>query len=226
MKIIKKIFRYKQAKETKTLYPKKFNVNPQDKFLILSPHPDDECIGCGGFLLSYGFQCDVVLLTNGCYGDASITPEKNVQIRYREFDLAMKKVNVAKIYKMDIEDTKLIDNFKRFKFIMKTIMYNCKYDYVFMPSPKDAHPDHKAVSFLFDKLKLRNCKKVYYEVWSTLYQPSHFIDISKLRKNKRELINIYESQTKHIDYASRILGLNYFRGMTHNISYEEDYEFA
>jgi LmbE family N-acetylglucosaminyl deacetylase len=53
--------------------------------------------------------------------------------------------------------------------------------------------------------------------------PTHYIDISDVVENKKEAINIYASQTAHIDYASRILGLNHYRGIKHNVEYEEDY---
>ena len=48
------------------------NINPKARILVLAPHADDETIGCGGFLLKYGKQCDVVLLTDGRYGDSSV----------------------------------------------------------------------------------------------------------------------------------------------------------
>lgn len=35
---------------------------------------------------------------------------------------------------------------------------------------------------------------------------------------------MYESQNDNIDYASRILALNHYRGILHHIEYEEVYE--
>jgi LmbE family N-acetylglucosaminyl deacetylase len=99
-----------------------------------------------------------------------------------------------------------------------------------MPSPSDNHIDHLAVSRMFYKLlslsAIRTIKIVYYEIWSVLPQPTHYIDISDVADRKRDIINIYKSQTKHVDYASRILALNHYRGIAHyekNIQYEEDF---
>ena len=41
------------------------NIDEKARILIVSPHPDDETIGCGGILAKYGSQCDVVVLTDG-----------------------------------------------------------------------------------------------------------------------------------------------------------------
>ena len=35
-------------------------------------------------------------------------------------------------------------------------------------------------------------------------------------------MGFYRSQV-YIDYAGRILGLNHYRGIRHNVAYEEDY---
>lgn len=40
-------------------------LNPDDKCLVIAPHADDESIGCGGLLLKYPDNCDVVVLTDG-----------------------------------------------------------------------------------------------------------------------------------------------------------------
>jgi LmbE family N-acetylglucosaminyl deacetylase len=99
-----------------------------------------------------------------------------------------------------------------------------------MPNKNDNHPDHRAVSPMFYKLislrRIVGIKIVYYEIWSVFSQPTHYIDISDVVDKKRDVINIYKSQTKHVDYASRILALNYYRGMAHytkNVQYEEDF---
>jgi LmbE family N-acetylglucosaminyl deacetylase len=203
--------------------PKEWIIKPRDRFLVLSPHPDDESIGCGGFLLKYGSQCDVVLLTDGRHGDPGIDPKEMTRIRKKEFEEVMRILRINHYQYLDIEDGHLIDNFSQFK----KIDIN-GYNYVLMPSPQDNHIDHLVVSRMFYKLisiyNIAAVKIVYYEIWSVLSNPTHYVDISDVAEKKRDIINVYRSQTKHIDYASRILALNYYRGLLHNnIEYEEDF---
>jgi LmbE family N-acetylglucosaminyl deacetylase len=203
-------------------YPVVWKISPTDRLLLLSPHPDDECIACGGLLLKHGGKCDIVLLTDGRHGDDGMEPAQTAVVRKKEFENIIRELKVNSYRCLEIEDLHLIENFNLFKDIDVT-----DYNYILMPAPHDNHPDHRAVSMLFNKLvklrKMTQIKVVYYEVWSALPAPTHYIDISDTAERKRELINMYQSQVQHIDYASRILGLNHYRGMLHNIAYEEDF---
>ena len=217
----KKIYGY-EIPDCKKAQP--WQIKPTDRILVLAPHADDETIGCGGLLLKYGSQCDVVLLTDGRYGDSIIEPEKMIEIRKQEFAEVTAHYHLRNVKSLNIEDGKLIDCFRDFS----TLDFK-EYDYVVMPHPFDFHKDHVAVSCLFKRL----CKTapfkgrvVYYELWNTLAKPTHYIDISDIVDEKKRLIRLYRSQMRNIDYASRILGLNHYRGLRHHIDYEEDFEIV
>ena len=197
-------------------------IKPEAHILVLAPHADDETIGCGGFLLKYGAQCDVVLLTDGRYGNSAVDPEQMIEMRKKEFETVMACYAVRNVRMLNVEDGRLIDCFRDFA----TLDFK-GYDYILMPHPMDFHKDHVAVSCLFKRLcKTRPFKGhiVYYEIWNTLAKPTHYVDISDVVTEKRRLINLYRSQIKNIDYASRILGLNHYRGLRHHVEYEEDFE--
>jgi LmbE family N-acetylglucosaminyl deacetylase len=200
--------------------PREWIIKPKDRLLVLAPHPDDESIGCGGVLLKYGPQCDVILLTDGSHGDPAVEPSMTAAIRWREFEEVMRRLQVNHYMRLNIEDGHLIENFNIFKDISIK-----EYDYIVMPGPQDNHIDHLAVNRMFHQLcsmkKIADKKTVYYEIWSAFACPTHYIDISDAVERKREIINVYRSQVKHIDYASRILALNHYRGMLHNIDYAE-----
>ena len=55
------------------------------KILILSPHADDEILGCGGLITKYSkknYQISVLILTNAYKGAPEIYSEKKIhQIR-------------------------------------------------------------------------------------------------------------------------------------------------
>ena len=201
-------------------YSTKWDIRQTDRICILSPHPDDETIGCGGLLFLYAKQCDVICLTDGRYGDPKIEPSKMAQIRKKEFETVMKKIGVNKYTMLGLEDSKLSQNAKDFH---KLDLRN--YDYILIPGPNDSHPDHLAVDKMLRKAMYGNAKIVYYEIWNTLANQTHYLDISKVVNKKRALINLYKSQVKHIDYADRILSLNHYRGICHAVDFEEAYEF-
>jgi LmbE family N-acetylglucosaminyl deacetylase len=138
-KVIKKIFNFYNKMET--IYPEPLNIKKTDKILILAPHADDESIGCGGLLLKYASQCDVIFLTDGRYGDVNIEPSEMIEIRKKEFESVMIKLKVNNFSLLGIEDTKLESNYN----IFKSINFN-GYDYICMPNNLDQHPDHKAVT--------------------------------------------------------------------------------
>jgi len=207
----------------KCCYSKTWEIKENDKLLILAPHPDDESIGCGGLLLKYGKQVDIMVLTDGRYGNPEWSEEDTVKIRKKEFELAMKFIGINSYAFIEAEDSNLHKNFEKFKQIKKKLN---NYDYIIIPNPSDMHPDHMIVKYMLDKIiPLRfKGKIVYYEIWSALSSPTHYIDISDIVNDKKDLINTYKSQIKHIDYASRILSLNNYRGILHNIKHEEAYQ--
>lgn len=195
---------------------KKWEIKKDDKICILAPHADDEVIGCGGLLAKYGNQCDVILLTDGAFNG-----DKNIQkIREDEFTKVMNFLKIENFSFMRAKDTQLVEAYDLFEKIDFS-----KYNYVIMPHPSDPHKDHVVPQAFFKKLKNKKhlkAKAVYYEVWGTMNEPTNFVDISDVVEIKRKAIEMYESQ-KNIDYAGRILGLNHYRGMRHNVEFAEAY---
>ena len=217
---LKKLKLYlKYGKITSCNGPAKWEINKDDKILILTPHPDDETIACGGLLSLYASQCDVILLTDGCHGDPNIEPKKMANIRWKEFSSVMTELGVNNYHALNIEDGKLLHNHKIFKNIDVS-----GYKYILMPHKNDSHIDHVAVFILMNKY-FRKYKKnfVFYELWTPMERPTHFIDISDVIDKKYNLINKYKCQTSIIDYAEIIKGLNRYRGLISNIKYSEMY---
>ena len=191
------------------------------RILVLAPHPDDESIGCGGLLLKYPGQCDVVVLTDGRYGGLSEqNEEETIAMRKSEFEKAMLCAGVKKWVFLGVEDGKLSENFAKFSELDLS-----GYDAIFCPASKDNHMDHSCVyEFL---LRLKPQARIFgYEVWSALSTPSHYLDISNVVEEKKKLISFYESQTAQLDYMSKAIGLNCFRGLLPYpaVDYAEAYE--
>ena len=106
--------------------------------LVIAPHPDDESIGMGGFLLQHPQDCDVLVLTDGQNnrpGDKEI-----VALRRQEFVNAMQKVGIKNFWQWDIPDSKVSKNL----FKLLKLPFN-DYAYVFVPSPYESHRDHRCI---------------------------------------------------------------------------------
>jgi LmbE family N-acetylglucosaminyl deacetylase len=65
-------------------------ISPSNTILVIAPHSDDESLGCGGLLLKYPKQCDVVVVTDGRYGGLpNQTHDEIIKIRQEELIQAM-----------------------------------------------------------------------------------------------------------------------------------------
>lgn len=71
------------------------NIKKEDKILIIAPHPDDECIGCGGLLSLYPEKCSVVVMTDGSQGNDNVKSEQEADIRKNQFIDEMTQAGIA-----------------------------------------------------------------------------------------------------------------------------------
>jgi LmbE family N-acetylglucosaminyl deacetylase len=205
------------------IFPEELILKNTDRCLILAPHPDDETIGCAGLMINNPENIEVICLTDGRHGGYNESEEVLKQLRQQEFVSVMEKLGIKAYSFFDIEDRELIKNYDKFSKIDVS-----KYDYVFIPNYFDQHKDHKALTVLFQKLlkeqKHNNSLKiVYYEVWSALTAINYFIDLTDIIDKKRELVAMYGSQLRHVDFLEGITGLNRYRGMLTNRVSSETY---
>lgn len=197
-------------------------IQPNDRILVVAPHPDDESVGCGGLLALFGRQCDILLLTDGRKGtpaDGSKTEVETALIRKAEFDTAVAFFNVNHTISLSIPDGSLREQAAAVSQVDLR-----PYDRIFVPNRYERHPDHAATYRIIRKL----CKKQHakaglleYEVWSPLSAPNRFLDISDMMERKLAGIRLYASQVKELDYGALATGLNSYRGAPHHISFCE-----
>jgi LmbE family N-acetylglucosaminyl deacetylase len=197
--------------------------NNNENILILSPHADDESIGCAGIILKYPSKIKVICITDGRYGDKLIEPNKMSKIREDEFKNAMKFAGINSYDFLKIEDSKIKENFRKFSLIDFD-----KYKSIFIPNYLDRHLDHKAVSnHIYALIKNGNISKntdiYYYEVWNTVPIVNSYSNISLNIEMKRDMINLYHSQINNINYTDKIIALNKFRGLSLKVNFAETY---
>ena len=196
------------------------------KCLLLSPHANEEILGCGGTMLQNSAKFDVYCLTNGFKSvkNPELSYEERVETRKKEFTEVMEKLGVHYFHFFgDIDDTRLIMRYDRFKTINIS-----DYDYIFIPNILDNDRDNKAVAVLLNELLdykpyKKNVKIVLYEVGQALAMPNAFINIESTIEAKMELLKNYKSQNAICNYIDAIRGLNSYRGLSQNCKYAEAY---
>lgn len=201
------------------------------KALVLSPHPDDEALGCSGtiMLLSRrGVSIDLIFLTNGerLYGEPS---EEIGRLRVEEAKGASMMLGCRETIFLGFPDGELIPHSNEIYQSLKKIIEDKRHDLVFSPSPIDYHHDHiataKASMRLFEDLNY--FKLAFYEIYSTV-RFNQLVDITDVAEKKRQVILNYSKSlyNKPELYVYASLGLNAQRSIyTQKRQYYEAFLF-
>ena len=217
---------------------------PTKKIVIISPHPDDECLGLAGTILkkkSKGYKVINIFVTSLKNTNSS---EKKKQEQLNEIKNCQKILKIDKNYFLDFPPTSLqkIGTKKIIEKITK-IFKKEKPKEVFLPFVNDIHDDH----FISHKAGLACCKwfrnnfieSVYsYETLSEthlvdsrkrekIFNPNYFVDISKYMEKKIKALKTYKSQIKKHPFPrsiSSVKSLALFRGSSSGFKFAESFE--
>lgn len=191
-------------------------ITCEDRILIVAPHPDDECIGGGGVIAAYSHQCDVLLLTDGAYGQSGTVSEHIIKIREKEFVDEMQYAKINDYKMLHLEDGTLFQNLE----VLLTFDFSL-YTKIFVTSKSDRHPDHRAafwaVKNALSSQNMKNTELYQIEVNAPFDQPTHYLDISEYIEIKQQLISFHVSQIKDRDYGKMAEMLALFRGYQANL---------
>lgn len=203
------------------------------KVLILSPHADDEILGCGGFISKYAkknYHINVLILTNANKGAPEIFSNKDIEKIRSEAKIANKFIGTKKLYFEELPSLNL-NNYPFYKItnIINKYIKNINPEIVLIPSVNDIHEDHKII-FKAAKVSMRSNKKntlkkiLSYEVLSETewneneksFNPNYFVRLNKSEiNNKVKAFLIYKSQVKkfpHPRSKEAIFNLSRVRG--------------
>jgi bacillithiol biosynthesis deacetylase BshB1 len=174
--------------------------------IVFAPHPDDAELGMGGTIIKLaqqGHRVHVVDMTNG-----EPTPHGSVETRAKESAAACKVLGVERTL-LGLKNREVVhDIASRHK--AAAVIRRHKADWLFVPYPLDAHPDHMAVTRIcedarFDaKLTKSDIpgepyypKRIIYYFCTHLrlnFTPNFCIDISDTIDQKLESVKCYASQ--------------------------------
>ena len=208
---------------------------PGRRVLVLAPHPDDECIGCGGTVRKYvdlGSCVRVVVLTDGRDGDPTVSrlarndPERErleselVIRRKSEAVAALKILGAEHGYFLGASDGQLRHHVASIAVRLACILSEWRPDIVLLPFLTDRHADHFATNRCFfdavSQLKagwVESLNCLGYETWSPIYA-NVYVDISATMECKRQALNCHESQLRFTNFLACVEGLNRFRAVS------------
>lgn len=178
--------------------------------LVISPHPDDEVIGCGGFLLKKNNKDNKLFwaIITTCDKD-NPDNKKFISKRRSEIIKVSQKLKFTERFELDFKTT-MLDSVDKTQIIEKltAVIQKCDPNILLIPYIHDAHSDHRVTAEcmmpFIKSFRFPNVRKVLmYETLSeTNFQfvsqaqfcPNYFIDISDYIDTKIEIAKLYASE--------------------------------
>lgn len=196
----------------KTLRLSSFNDFSHRRVVVLSPHPDDDILGCGGALHNMhlnGAKIMAIYFTDGRYGSKRYDENQLVQLRKEEAVRACNVIGIdEQVFFDNIDGALKTDKESVNKLI--SIINDFKAEAVFLPFFMDNHKDHMETNRIFfksiDSLPDLTCYS--YGVWSPLPLFNFSLDITSISEIKIEAIKAHKSQNEDIDLGAVFMGLN------------------
>lgn len=209
--------------------------------LIISVHPDDETLGCGGTILKHrdiGNNVYWLILTN--INDEKVWGKERIEKRQNEISLVESMYGFTKTIRLDYDTTKL-DQLPLGELTEKIskVIKDIQPEIIYLHNRSDVHSDHK-VSFqaIISSTKSFNNpfirKILMFEtisetdfapaVQENAFIPNYFVDITKYIEKKIEIMKVYSSEIKEHPFPrneKNIRALATMRGSQCNSNYAE-----
>ena len=205
------------AMQPEASLPLKLDIENAREVIVFAPHPDDECIGCGGILALLAQQSavdiKVVLITNGDGGANSPEPDMGPR-RENEMRKALSILGIQNLECLHYPDGRFELN-DEFISRIDSILTSFNPKWVLLPSPIDYHKDHLLASNAISSqcLHHQNIEKlIFYETWCPV-PATHTLDITDVMNVKVKALQQHESAMKYGDYVRCITALNTYRGL-------------
>jgi LmbE family N-acetylglucosaminyl deacetylase len=218
-------------KYLRPLYCEVIATPPAARVLVISPHIDDDVIGCGGVLHQHVMAGATV---------TSVYLRDGGPTREAEAHLAGKLIGISELIflrwgppptlgtrwrtrpgtkaEVEVREGTIAG--------LRDVVERVRPDLVYAPFFLDPHPDHAAATRLLSAVAERGVSIgdcYLYEVWSPLV-PNVLVDITAQAETKRRAIDTHRSQVETIDMSEGMLGLNMYRAEMNRIrGYAEAY---
>ncbi len=195
--------------------------------LVITPHHDDEVIGCGGtiaLLAKKGAKVDILYMTSG-YSGIPMVKDKKIATAQREAEARKSTtlLGVASLIFWRYPDRELEYSFKIVRRLV-CLLRKRGYARLYFPHADEKDLDHQIVHrIVSEAVWLANTSYfpelgqatrleqiINYEVWTPMIDVNFVEDISNVLYLKIEALRCYDSQFS-FDQARRLVGLNEYR---------------
>ncbi len=185
------------------------------RVLVLAPHPDDEVVGCGGYLAvqaADGAEITVVFVTDGGRGPDGKRDGRLAKRRRLESRKAAEVIGIRRTVHWGLADGELESRSlpeKQFSELVEEL----NTELILVPDPREAHPDHAAVARLPARLApvlADSLTIMTYEVWTPL-APACVVNVTSTMDAKLQSIRAYESQCQMYNLELLATGLAQYR---------------
>jgi N-acetylglucosamine malate deacetylase 1 len=194
------------------------------RVLVISPHPDDESIGCGGTLRGHvlaGDPVQVIYLTSGEAGGHGRTAEETACLREQEASAAAAILGFDEFEFWREPDGRFQATHSAVQ-RLRQMVKAWRPDILYVTHDKEMHPDHRAAARMVRHCLAGRLSRVakplvlMYEVWTPLQRMDRVVDISQHLDVKIKAIRAHKTQCAviRLDEASR--ALSRYRGEMHS----------
>jgi len=211
------------------------------KILIISVHPDDETLGCGGTILKHADNGDEIMWMIITKADLSTGYSKEfIEKRKEEINTVTQMYSFKKVYSLKFPTTSLhtVDYALLVRKISNIIQEE-KPDIIYMNNRTDIHSDHRiAASAIISSTKAFRCpfikKILMYECISEtemapalheyVFIPNYYCVITDYLERKINIMKVYESEIQKQPLprsVENIKALARFRGSIVGAEYAE-----
>ncbi|MGW9684601.1 PIG-L deacetylase family protein [Flagellimonas sp. 2504JD1-5] len=215
-----------------------------EKVIVVSAHPDDEILGCGGTLLKHKANGDDLywLITTRIMKGQGFSKQR-MNEREKEISSISSKLGITSTFKLDyptmgLSDESLISMIP----VIKKIFSEIAPETIYLLNRSDAHSDHnitfRAVMACTKSFRAPSIKKILmYECLSetefgpalpeNVFIPNYFVDTTEYHGQKKELMKIYESELGEHPFPRSLRNIDAsgtLRGATAGVEYAEAFQ--
>lgn len=210
--------------------------------LVISPHPDDETLGAGGFLLKNKYDSNSINWLNITnmkeeYGYAS----EDVMRRNKEILKVRERYGFDNFCNLELEPAKL-DKYSSNDIISEVSKFikEVEPNIIVLPYRYDIHTDHQIVFdwiysctkiFRFPFIKMIMVMEIQSETdfapYDNGFVPNYFVDITTVMDEKINIMKEYKSEIKKHPFPRSeegIRALGVTRGAVSGVKYAESFK--